>query len=242
MSNIRLAEAAAPSTPATGKVVIYAKTDGLIYGKDDAGTETQLSNLLVEAAAPSTPATGTVVVYAKTDGLVYGKDDAGLETKLSNVAGITVPTPTTTTSGTYVDITIPAGTKHIIFSAYGVSTSGTSPIIVQLGDSGGIETGSYTTWYSTWNGAIYANTTDGWRFFHAPGATGVYYGTLTLTLVDSSTNSWEGVGASNNNTSFYVYSFGGGKDLSAEITTVRITTTGGSDTFDLGKINVATIG
>lgn len=34
----------APSTPASGKAVIYAKADGLIYGKDDAGTETQLSN------------------------------------------------------------------------------------------------------------------------------------------------------------------------------------------------------
>ena len=34
----------APSTPSSGKVAIYAKSDGLIYGKDDAGTETLLSN------------------------------------------------------------------------------------------------------------------------------------------------------------------------------------------------------
>ena len=32
-------EAAAPATPASGKVRIYAKTDGRIYSKDDAGTE-----------------------------------------------------------------------------------------------------------------------------------------------------------------------------------------------------------
>jgi len=40
---IPFTEAAAPSTPATGKVVIYAKTDGLLYSKDDAGTETLVS-------------------------------------------------------------------------------------------------------------------------------------------------------------------------------------------------------
>jgi len=37
-------EAAAPSTPAAGKVVTYAKTDGLMYSKDDAGTETLMSS------------------------------------------------------------------------------------------------------------------------------------------------------------------------------------------------------
>jgi hypothetical protein len=40
----RYTEAAAPSTPASGEVIVYAKTDGLIYGKDDAGLETSLSN------------------------------------------------------------------------------------------------------------------------------------------------------------------------------------------------------
>lgn len=37
-------EAAAPSTPASTKVVIYAKSDGLMYSKDDAGTETLMSS------------------------------------------------------------------------------------------------------------------------------------------------------------------------------------------------------
>jgi len=37
------AEVAAPSTPASGKVVTYAKSDGLMYSKDDAGTETLMS-------------------------------------------------------------------------------------------------------------------------------------------------------------------------------------------------------
>jgi hypothetical protein len=36
-------EAAAPATPATGDVRLYSKTDGLLYSKDDAGTETLVS-------------------------------------------------------------------------------------------------------------------------------------------------------------------------------------------------------
>lgn len=36
-------EGAAPATPAASKVRLYAKTDGLLYSKDDAGTETLVS-------------------------------------------------------------------------------------------------------------------------------------------------------------------------------------------------------
>lgn len=39
---LEFAEAAAPGTPAAGIVRQYAKTDGLLYQKDDAGTETAL--------------------------------------------------------------------------------------------------------------------------------------------------------------------------------------------------------
>lgn len=39
MAQIIFAESAAPDAPATGKVTLYAKTDGLLYSKDDAGTE-----------------------------------------------------------------------------------------------------------------------------------------------------------------------------------------------------------
>lgn len=40
---VTVPEIAAPSTPATGKVVLYAKTDGLLYSKDDAGVESSVS-------------------------------------------------------------------------------------------------------------------------------------------------------------------------------------------------------
>lgn len=41
--HLEFAEGAAPGTPASGIVRIYAKTDGKLYQKDDAGTETDLA-------------------------------------------------------------------------------------------------------------------------------------------------------------------------------------------------------
>ena len=43
MSKVTLSEGAAPSTPSSAKVVIYAKTDGKLYAKDDGGTEYSVS-------------------------------------------------------------------------------------------------------------------------------------------------------------------------------------------------------
>lgn len=40
MAQIIVPTGGAPATPSTGKVTIYAKSDKLIYSKDDAGNET----------------------------------------------------------------------------------------------------------------------------------------------------------------------------------------------------------
>jgi len=42
-SKVDLAEGAAPSTPPSTEVIVYAKDDGLVYSKDDAGAETLMS-------------------------------------------------------------------------------------------------------------------------------------------------------------------------------------------------------
>lgn len=50
MAQILLDESTAPSTPSTGKVTLYAKSDGLIYEKDDAGVE----NAIIGSVATQT--------------------------------------------------------------------------------------------------------------------------------------------------------------------------------------------
>lgn len=49
---ITVPEMAAPSTPASNKVAIYAKSDGKLYIKDDAGTETDLTATGTVAGSP----------------------------------------------------------------------------------------------------------------------------------------------------------------------------------------------
>ena len=44
MSFILLVEQAAPETPSANQVVLYPKSDGLIYSKDDAGTESVIAS------------------------------------------------------------------------------------------------------------------------------------------------------------------------------------------------------
>lgn len=44
---LQFTEGAAAATPASGVVVIYAKSDGLLYGKNDAGNEALLSSASV---------------------------------------------------------------------------------------------------------------------------------------------------------------------------------------------------
>jgi len=66
--------------------------------------------------------------------------------------GLARGTPVATTSGTTVTVAtgIPAGTSVVELALSGISTNGASAILVQLGDSGGIETTGYVS--SAWQG------------------------------------------------------------------------------------------
>lgn len=58
LSKITLTEAAAPATPDSGKLALYAKTDGKAYIKDDTGTETDLT----ASGGSSLPVTDTTSI------------------------------------------------------------------------------------------------------------------------------------------------------------------------------------
>lgn len=65
-----LAEGAAPSTPPANQVKLYAKADGLLYSKDDAGVETLMSS--GPAGAPPDADYGDIVVSGS--GTVWSLD------------------------------------------------------------------------------------------------------------------------------------------------------------------------
>lgn len=142
-----------------------------------------------------------------------------------------------TPSGTTQDITIPAGTTHILIPLFAVTTSGTSVMAVQLGDSGGIETSGYIGSVSA--GAASLGSTS--RFLLSLSNATSYHGFVALTLLSAATNTWHFSSNIHNTANNIIQSTAGTKDLSGTITTVRLTTVNGTDTFTGGTVNSQTI-
>jgi hypothetical protein len=143
-----------------------------------------------------------------------------------------------TTSGTFKDFTgIPSWVKKITVMFNGVSTNGTSLIQIQIGDSGGVETTSYSSGAWTAN-TTNANSTTGF-IIHASNASAarVWDGAYTIVLQDAA-NTWVSTGMCNS-LNDNAQSIGiGRKQVSATLDRVRITTVNGTDTFDAGSVNI----
>ena len=154
-----------------------------------------------------------------------------------DASGFTLPSPQATTSGTSIDFTsIPAGTKVITINFNGVSTNGSSDTIIQIGDSGGVETSGYTgaNVDSTQSGGV--DMSAGFILDNLQAAGTAHYGSVVLTLLNSSTFIWA-MTSTIAHGSYLTFS-AGGKTLSAELDRVRLTTENGSDTFDAGSVNI----
>lgn len=155
---------------------------------------------------------------------------------------LTSGTTVASTSGTSIDFTgIPSWVKRITVMFSGVSTNGTSTFLVQLGDSGGIETSGYLSMSGARDvagsalGAAIA--TAGFVTQYITSTSSTFDGTLQLSTLGS--NSWVGFGVGNNNTpTAYVYFYSGSKTTSTTLDRIRITTVNGTDTFDAGSINI----
>lgn len=162
----------------------------------------------------------------------------------TGVGVLTSGTAQASTSGTNIDFTsIPSWVKRITVMLDGVSTNGTSVPIVQIGTSGGVQTTGYTGATSQFQlsqfNAVYVGATSGFNIVDSTwaSATNVLYGTITLTLVSSS--SWLANGlTSNPAATIRMGIYMGQKSLGATLDRVRITTVNGTDTFDAGSINI----
>jgi hypothetical protein len=154
---------------------------------------------------------------------------------------ITAGTAINTTSGTSHDFTsIPSWVNLIYVSLDAVSTSGSSNLMIQIGDSGGVETSGYVggttcqTSASPVSGNLYGGT--GFEISQPTGAGDVFHGQLVLTRVAG--NKWSASGNFNLSNSNRSVVTGGTKTLSATLDRIRLTTVLGTDTFDAGSINI----
>jgi hypothetical protein len=141
------------------------------------------------------------------------------------------------TSGTVIDFTgIPVWAKQITVIFSGVSLSGTSDILVQLGDAGGFETTGYLSTCSAMSsGSTGVSTSTAGMIVRSNAAASVASGIMTIQNLTE--NSWV-AGFSGKQSATAGSTGGGDKTLSDTLTQVRITTVNGTDTFDAGTINI----
>jgi hypothetical protein len=148
-------------------------------------------------------------------------------------------TAVATTSGTSVDFTsIPNWVKRLTVMFASVSTSGVSPVQIQIGDSGGIETTGYTgtgVSVAATNSLNIASYTTGAVLIGVL-ATHVRSGSMVITNVDG--NQWQFSSIMTSDDVGYLGWVSAIKTLSATLDRVRLTTVNGTDTFDAGTVNI----
>ena len=197
------------------------------------GSVTAIPFITVDAKGRITSATTGTFSSTPADGSIT-------PAKLSQP--FTSATAVASTSGTAIDFTsIPSWVKRITVMFRGVSASGTSvPWLIQIGDSGGIEITGYLATSSrlTTAGVSTVGATAGFNLSLDNVATNTCHGSMTITLIDLSTNSWVASGVFANSALTESGTVAGSKSLSATLDRVRITTSGGTDTFDAGTINI----
>lgn len=151
--------------------------------------------------------------------------------------GITSGTAVTA-SGTSVDFTsIPAGVKRITVMFQGVSTSGSSIGLVQLGVSGTPQTSGYTGTYGDYSTTLTSSAISQTGFPCVSGASSSYVanGHLTLCFLKSDVWSISSTLSSNPGRQAICY---GTVSLSGTLNMIRLTTVNGTDTYDAGSINI----
>jgi hypothetical protein len=155
--------------------------------------------------------------------------------KVSAGSGLISGTAVSPSAVAFVDFTsIPSWAKRITVSFNGISTTGTTGITIQLGDSGGIETSGYLC--GTSNGA--SSTTEFIVTGGSSVAAGIYHGSAVLSLVDAATNKWAVTSVIGRSDSAGSFALGGSKATSAVLDRVRIKTGNGVETFDAGTVNI----
>ena len=149
---------------------------------------------------------------------------------------LTSMTNQASTSGTSIDFTgIPTWVKRITVMFSGVSTNGTSPAIMQIGISTGVETTGYIG--SAVNAGNPATLyTTGFGVNNGLAAASVFSGIFIIGLIGS--NTWAGNGQVGFSNAAALGQGAGAKTLGGTLDRVRITTVNGTDTFDAGSINI----
>lgn len=157
------------------------------------------------------------------------------------IGQLTLAVEQVTTFGTSKNFSIPSWVKRITINIVAVSTNGTDPLRIQIGDSGGLETSGYAgTNFSLIAASTHASSlvTNSFPLNEATVAAGTYTGTMVLTLENSSNNTWIATClVSRTESAASIFWYAGQKALTGTLTQIELNTNT-PDTFDLGVINI----
>jgi hypothetical protein len=201
-------------------------------------------SVAVSTLVPAATDTVSGVVELATSAEVQaGTDTTRAVTPATLHAGSLVRgTVQNSTSGTSIDFVgatgIPSWAKRVTIMFSAVSTSGTSSTLIQIGDSGGVETTGYTS-YSSFGVSSnqFISSTAGFVLDPAQYLTSATLRYGSIVLVNVTGNVWVASGNILQDTGV-VSNATGGKTLSDVLDRVRVTTVNGTDTFDAGQINI----
>jgi hypothetical protein len=179
-----------------------------------------------------TPATGNL----EYNGQFFGTDSNASRAQIQR---ITQGTAVASTSGTSIDFTgIPSWVKRITVMFNGVSTNGTSNLLIRFG-AGSVDTSGYASVNGSILGTNSTNIstdTSGHLITPSVSAATNHSGTAILSLIGS--NTWIVNGTSQRSDGIANTVITTKTALSGALDRVRITTVNGTDTFDAGSINI----
>ena len=238
-ANLLLVDAGADTVSIDGTQQLANQTP-LRFGDSD-------NSHYVALRSPATVAANVTWDLPATDGTASqaittnGSSVLGWSTVLTQGTAITAGTSVASTSGTSIDFTsIPSWVKRVTVMFDGVSTSGASTVQVQLGTGG---TPTYTTTgYLGTSGAMTSGSTivelngTGFRLVANHANTALLHGIISIANITG--NKWAQSSILGQSEAGRLNYAGGSIALAAVLTAVRITTVNGTDTFDLGTINI----
>lgn len=197
------------------------------------------TTLTVTSVVSGTIAIGQVLsgvgVTAGTSIIAFGTGSGGTGT-------YTVSTSQTVASITFAVVgldfyNVPSYAKRITVMFSGVSTSGASNPLIQLGADSAQTTGYLGSGASATNGntVSISNYTSGFGI-SSGNAANVLHGAFVITVISG--NAWVCSGSLTSSNVAAWWTTTGSVSLSGTLDRVRITTVNGTDTFDAGSINI----